>query len=95
MNWESDWQNPENLQAFLEKTCAAMSEHPADETSIKMCRKLSQLLSKRHQISRVRDIDIMHHFSNMKLFIYNFRGVLVCRFKEREKSFVVLLLHLI
>ena len=57
MNCESDWQSTEDVEAFLEKTCTTLTEQPADETSIKMCRKLSQLLSKRHQISRVRDVD--------------------------------------
>ena len=62
MNCESDWHNTEDFQTFLEKTCATLNEQPADETSIKMCRKLSELLNRRHQISRVRDVDPICHF---------------------------------
>ena len=67
MDSQSDWSNIEDFQALLEKACASAAEKPDDDTSVKMCRKLSQLLSKRHQISRVcLSLNFFIFFFNLK-----------------------------
>jgi hypothetical protein len=44
----------DNLEVYLEKTCAVAAERPLDEKIIRILKKLSALLWQRYQISRVR-----------------------------------------
>lgn len=45
----------DNLEVYLEKTCAAAAEQPLDDKVICTLKKLSALLWQRYQISRVRN----------------------------------------
>ncbi len=52
----------DDLEVYLEKTCAVAAERPLDEKVVRILKKLSALLWQRYQISRVGLVHVLSLF---------------------------------